>query len=83
MKTCPSFPGYMVSADGIAVSTRRRRHPLILRQFVNRKGYHTVHELRRDDLEHWATVRSGTRWCGLTAAEILVRLDEWLSARNG
>lgn len=42
MKPCPSFPGYSASADGVAISTRRRRVPLTLRTTVTTKGYLTV-----------------------------------------
>jgi len=39
--------------------------------------------VHRDALEFSARWNPRLRWCGLTASEILVRLDKWLSARNG
>lgn len=42
MRACPSFPGYSVSADGIVISSRRRRTPLVLRQTPGTKGYMAV-----------------------------------------
>lgn len=42
MRRCPSFPGYEASADGVIVSTRRRRTPLVLRETTTSKGYLAV-----------------------------------------
>lgn len=42
MRACPSFPGYLVSDDGVVISLRRRLKPLILRHTIHRKGYHLV-----------------------------------------
>ena len=58
------------------------RSPYIFIAILTTAGWRSYEQLPRNGLEYWAAREStlpGLKWCGLTASEILVRLDEWLA----
>lgn len=60
------------------------RHPHVLVLFEHPTGvWRVAARLHRGALEGLATRQTPETYWGLAPSEILVRLDEWLSARNG